>query len=563
MKITPFIIFICLFIFHVSGQNTITTSNSTQTSFCAGGNIIVQYTSTGTFPLGCSFNAELSDASGNFTNPAVVGSMPINTGIIAGTIPSNTPFGFNYRVRVFASDPYTIGSVSTTPIIITSTAISATIIARPSTEICHGDTISLWVSFNASYRWSTGQTTQTIHVTESGVYTVNVTNYLTGCEVTSDPVSITVHPTPVVNLGPDLSLCDGQHITLNAGPGFSSYQWNDSSSTQFFNISRSGTYSVIVRDSFGCVGGDAMRAIYHRNPVVNLGSDTNVCGSSFLLFAGAGFSSYNWNNGLSFNPSFLVVSSGQYDVTVVDSYGCTDRDTVMVNIHPLPDINLGNDLSVCGNSILLDAGPGYAKYNWNNGLNSNRYIPVSTSGIYYVKVTDQYGCNNSDTIKIILHSLPDIHLGADVQLPIDDSLFLDAGKGYISYSWSTGQNSESVVIHGSDYAQGSFDISVTVTDSNGCSNTGHILVTLVPSEKNTGFTIFPNPVHDILHVISSQDLSGARPVLYDMLGRYYYPEFSVNSTIMTIDRKNIPNGCYILSFYSEVGFHGIIKFIIN
>lgn len=561
MKIISFFIPF-VFIINALGQNTITTSNLTQTSFCAGGNIVVEYTSTGTFPFGCTFSAELSDGSGNFTNPVVVGSMPIDVGIITGTIPSNTPFGFNYRVRVVASDPYTIGSVSTNPIIITSTAITATIIARPSTEICHGDTISLWVTFNESYHWSTGQTSQTIHVTESGIYTVSVKNYLTGCEVTSDPINITVHPTPVVNFGPDQERCDGQHITLNAGSGFSTYLWNDSSSAHSKIIDTTGTYSVIVVDSFGCKGGDTIRFLFRRNPVVNLGSDTNLCKNSLLLSAGAGFSSYNWNNGLSFNPVFLAETSGRYFVSVTDSHGCSDSDTILVNIHSLPVVNLGNDLSACGTTVLLDAGSGFSAYNWNNGLYSNRFFPVNATGIYFVKVTDQHGCINSDTIRVTMHPMPDIHLEPNIQLPCNDSLILDAGPGFLSYQWSTGQTSESIGLYGGDYPLGHFTITVSAIDSNGCINSDEAIITIVPARGANGFSLFPNPFHDEIQITSSKSLSGVKPVFCDMPGRYFYPEFTESNSSMLIKRGNIAEGYYVLFFEDKEGLQLIGKCII-
>jgi len=480
-----FILF--LISFTAIGQNTITTSTLTQTSFCAGGNIIVQYTTTGTFPIGCTFNAELSDASGSFANPIIIGSMPLNTGVIAGTIPMSTTFGFGYRVRVSATNPVTVGSTSTTTLIITSTAATATIIANPASGTCHGDSVSLWVTFNASYYWSTGQTTQTIYVAQSGTYTCTVTNYLTGCEVTSNPQVVKIHPTPHVNLGSDRDFCNGQHIILDAGSGFSTYLWNDSSASEYLNIHHTGTYSVSVKDSFGCKGGDTVHILFHPNPVVDLGHDTSLCGNSFLISAGMGYSAYNWNNGLSFNPKYLAQSSGTYFVSVTDSNGCSDRDTVHVSIHPIPVINLGNDLTVYGSSVVLNAGPGYAEYDWNNGLDTTQYFPVTSSGTYFVKITDQHGCSNYDTLNVTIYK---------------------------------------------------------------------------PAASET-FSLYPNPFHDVLNIVSNQNLSEAKPVLYDMLGRKYYPAFSLNSSGMLINRSNLSGGCYVLLLDNKEGLHYVGKLILE
>ncbi len=543
--ILTFFVFVLLSL-PVIAQNTITTSTPVQTSFCAGGNLIVQYTSTGTFPLGCNFSIELSDAWGSFAAPVVVGSLPINAGIITGTIPNSTPFGVNYRVRVVADNPVTVGSQSTTPLIITSTAVSASIVTTPSNTVCQGDTVSLWVTYNASYHWSNGETTQNIHVTDSGTYNVVVTNFLTNCEVTSNPVHITVHPTPAVHLGLDAELCDGQTLPLNAGSGFTSYAWNNGSTAQSIAVHQTGTYSVSVTDNFGCKGGDTIHALFHPNPVVHLGADTILCGNTLLLAAGTGFSSYNWNNGLSFNPTYLVASAGNYIVQVVDGNGCSARDTIQVDIHAIPYINLGNDLSACGNSVVLNAGEGFVGYNWNNGQGLQQYFPVTTTGTYFVHITDPYGCSNNDTLQVVMHPLPEVNLGSDVLLSSSDTVTLDAGAGFVSYQWSTGANSESINLHGSDFSLGAHSITVTVLDNNGCFNSDEITLNIVSSTWNNEFVYYPNPFRDQLTIISVLNLRDAKPMMYDMLGRSFAPEYSFDNSNMIISKGSMAAGCYVL-----------------
>ena len=97
--------FLLLFLFKILSAQTITTSSITQTSVCAGGSLVINFTTTGTFNTGNVFTAELSNSTGSFTSPVSIGSTPLNTGIILGQIPSNTPFGINYRVRVVSGNP--------------------------------------------------------------------------------------------------------------------------------------------------------------------------------------------------------------------------------------------------------------------------------------------------------------------------------------------------------------------------------------------------------------------------------------------------------------------------
>lgn len=542
-----------VFVVNSFGQNTITTGTLTQTSFCAGGDLIVQYTDSGSFAAGCVFRAELSDASGDFTNPVTVGSSPLDLGIIAGTIPTSTPFGVGYRVRVVATDPYTVGSASSTPIIITSTAVTATIVANPSSEFCSGDSISLWVTPNQAYYWSNGQTTQTINVKSGGTYTVRVTNYLTGCEITSEPLTVIEHPLPNPNFGPDRNLCTGQRITLNAGSGNASYLWNDGSNLQYKSISDSGTYSVTVTSVYGCVGGDTIRIRYHNYPVIEIGNDTSVCAVSYLLGVTPGYYSYNWNNGRSLNPTFLVDSSGVFYVAAANIYGCTTRDTIHLIMNPPPVIDLGNDLSVCGGGLMLDAGPGFAAYTWNGGLSSDRFLTVSASGVYTAEVISQQGCSGKDTIRIFVVPSPDIPLLAEYILQTNDSLCLNAGHGFSSYQWSTGQSTQAICLQGSDYETGQIHIRLTLTDTSGCAFIYNILLTIVASENINGFSIFPNPVRDYFQLTSERTLIGLRPVLSDISGKCIYPEFTASQTSMRIYCNGVAAGSYVLYMESDNG----------
>lgn len=91
--------------------NSITTSAITPTSICAGGTVNVPYTVTGTYNPGNIFTAQLSDAAGSFAAPVNVGTLNSQTnGTINAEIPSSTPAGAGYRIRVVSSNPTVIGA---------------------------------------------------------------------------------------------------------------------------------------------------------------------------------------------------------------------------------------------------------------------------------------------------------------------------------------------------------------------------------------------------------------------------------------------------------------------
>ncbi|TAH41112.1 MAG: T9SS type A sorting domain-containing protein [Bacteroidetes bacterium] len=97
-----------------------------------------------------------------------------------------------------------------------------------------------------------------------GTFTINYTvTDSNSCSATASQ-SINVRPVPVVNLGPDSTICMDMNIVLNAGPGFSSYAWNTGSNSQTITVDTTGrgtgtfSFRVSVSSIYGCVGKDTV-----------------------------------------------------------------------------------------------------------------------------------------------------------------------------------------------------------------------------------------------------------------------------------------------------------------
>lgn len=114
-----------------------------------------------------------------------------------------------------------------------------------------------------TYLWNTNDTTQTITPTNPGAYSVTVID-TNGC-LLIDAVNL-VESIPVVDLGPDQTICVYNDITLDAG-SHASYAWSDGSTNQTLNLVGStlglGTYNynVTVTDSVGCTASGSMQLI--------------------------------------------------------------------------------------------------------------------------------------------------------------------------------------------------------------------------------------------------------------------------------------------------------------
>lgn len=277
----------------------------------------------------------------------------------------------------------------------------------PTANFCPGDSISINAfSGNFQYAWNTGSSSSSIVVSQPGIYYLTVTDS-NNC-VSKDSINVIHFPLPLPDLGNDTTICVYQTIFLDPGNGFNSYQWNNGDTTQQISVSTTGTYHIVVTNSFGCAGYDTVYVDVMPQPVINLGNDTILCiGLSVVLDPGSGYSSYLWNNGAQ-TQTLAAQLTGNYTVTVTYGPQCQATDSVEVGFVLGNMIDLGQDTSFCnGNSINLNPGSGFATYTWSNG-SQNQSIMVNQSGIYSVAVTRPDGCFDIDSIQILVHNTPEI-----------------------------------------------------------------------------------------------------------------------------------------------------------
>jgi hypothetical protein len=106
------------------GGNCIQTGTITGSPLCAGAAVSVPYTKNGTFTAGNVFTAQLSNAAGSFASPVSIGSLAsVNNGTISATIPSNTPAGSGYQIRVVSNTPVITGTDNGSNITVTAPAV--------------------------------------------------------------------------------------------------------------------------------------------------------------------------------------------------------------------------------------------------------------------------------------------------------------------------------------------------------------------------------------------------------------------------------------------------------
>ncbi len=138
------------------------------------------------------------------------------------------------------------------------------------TTLCGSGSLTLDAGAGAggspTYLWNTGATTQSIVSTIAGDYSVLMTTNI-GC-IDRDTITVTFS-SPVVNLGNDISICQGSIVTLDAGNPGATYLWTDQGSgqtTQIVTGTTAGEYHVYVTDIHGCQGADTVIVAIHTTP---------------------------------------------------------------------------------------------------------------------------------------------------------------------------------------------------------------------------------------------------------------------------------------------------------
>jgi gliding motility-associated-like protein len=240
-----------------------------------------------------------------------------------------------------------------------------------------------------------------------GSYEVNLTVTLadTILYFTRD---VQVYDLPVVSLGPDLAVCEGQAVELHTEESYSAYLWPDGSTGSSYTAPGSGTYWVYATDVNGCGDHDTLVVGLLPNPEVDIGPDTSLCEGDLLeLSVGQDYSGISWWNG-SNGTSVTVTTGGSYYVVVTDPAGCSASDTVHIQSHLYPFVNLGDEIYICQDSTaILDAGEGNYSLEWWDG-STGRFHPVTDPGGYWVRATNSCGTTTSTVALITRDCSPEI-----------------------------------------------------------------------------------------------------------------------------------------------------------
>lgn len=406
-----------------------------------------------------------------------------------------------------------------------------------------------------TYLWANGATTPTNSGLCAGVHAVQITD-ANGCSTTVNVIiNNTNAPTGTITAQTNVTCFGGNNgsatISASGGTGPYNFLWVPAGqTTPTVNNLSAGTYNVEIQDAAGCIGivpvTITQPSEIQVNPVIN-NANCGQCNGSVSIFVNGGTAPYTfaWSNGLPPTSSHSGLCAQLYTVTVTDANGCSQTFAIPIGSTNGPNVVLtSNNIScngVCNGTVIASAtgGSGNYSYLWTPGAQTNSTISGLCPGTYVVQVTDNAsGCISFNLANI---TQPDaIHLsipyaanvscggtcnGVGVVMPIGGTL-------PYNYSWSNGETTQTA----SALCAG--NITVTVTDANGCTATQNLNITEPPALIIDTLITQPSCTNTNDGAIDIT-VTGGNPA--------YSYQWSGSSSATTQDLNNIFPGIYTLT----------------
>ena len=340
----------------------------------------------------------------------------------------------------------------------------------------------------------------------AGNYFVVVTD-ANGCD---DTASVTINNIPGVtatagNLTP-VSCFGGTNgtasINVTGGTGLISYSWNCSSSTTNTATNLiAGACTVVVTDSAGCTS--IVNLTITQPPlltVTGIASPPAICVGQSITITGTALGgtpayTYGWNPGPLVGPVQILTPAAtqNYTVNVTDANLCTATATVVLFVYPNPIAAfVGDTLAGCAplcvnfSDLSTVSSGSIVGWDWDFGdgdvsTSQNPTHCYLNAGVFTVilSVKTASGCVFTDTITnyITVDSVPIAEFSSSPQPTTELNpviIFTDLSINANTWSWSFGDllNAGSFLQNPTyDYGgPGCFDVVLTVTSTNGCTN---------------------------------------------------------------------------------------------
>lgn len=381
----------------------------------------------------------------------------------------------NYYSQLLSHD--TVWSVTGTTLGCSST-MNIPITIKPSpyvyingnTQVCYGDTLTLWGGGAASYIWATGQTSDTLKTVPeaSAKYQVTGTG-ANGCTRVAT-VDVTVLPLPTVSIKGDQNVCQGALSHLHAQGNANVYYWSTGSISDSITpvVTEPTTYTVKGVDMNNCYSIDSFKVGLIAPPVLSFTGETEICQGGYTMLVVKGASSYLWNNG---STAAYYNASPSMDTTYVITgflNGCSSQISIPITLRQAPVVWAEGVTQICQGDTVHITAKGAKTYVWSNGT-SGETLNASplTSCSYHLTGKDSLGCQGSADVAVTVRLKPTFTVTGDVEVCEGATATISASGEPVLYSWSNGEIGQTI----NPIILEETEFTVTGTDAHTCKDT--------------------------------------------------------------------------------------------
>jgi PKD repeat protein len=553
------------------------------------------------------FRVQLSDASGSFSNPIIIGIK--NSSDLSGNISSLMPAGLsknaNYKIRVISSSrpADTINSFQYPVSFVTG--FNKPSIVNILDSICYGTKVvfkSNLSGSNYNYQWLKNNNPILVENKDSlladttASYRLIVSNSV--CRDTSNSKSLFAHPKPTANFTSPNSICfknspidigliNSSSINNNS---VLSYTWSfsDNTSSNQINPVKSvngvGTFNIKLKvtSQNNCLDSISKNIVVNASPsslfTINL-ADQCLKGNKYVFTNGSNSAlTYNWlfgdNTTSSIqNPAAKTYTNvGAFNIQLIakNANNCYDTitKTVNVNAHPIAQYTVSN-ASQClnGNNFSFTNNTSNAtNTNWSFGDNTSSAInnpnkSYSSVGTFNVKLIVANANNCYDTTEKPITVKTNLVIGEIMGDTAPSSLtnlytYTIASQINASYAWSvnngilqSGQGTNTINIKWN--SKGAGIIKALIDKVNFCADSNNLTVSVNPVgienlRLENDLSVFPNPTKTEITITNKNGWKGKQFIISNIIGQEVL-RGKLNQGETTINLSELKAGTYLLS----------------
>jgi large repetitive protein len=373
-------------------------------------------------------------------------------------------------------------------------------VTPPSATICNGSSVVLTSNGATTYNWNAAPTLNTtvgstVTASPTATTTYTVTGTTAGCSGTAN-VTVTVNPLPVVNAGTDQTVCDQPiPVQLNGLPAGGTWSGPNVTPSGLFTPNGTGINSLTYSftDGNGCTNTDVVDITVIAPILANAGPDFEACVNAAPIILNGTPAGGTWS-GPSVTPGGTFTPGTVGTVTLVYTFGtatCLNTDTLIATVNPLPVADAGANFTLCIDApiVTLSGTPAGGTWSGTGITNASGEFTPATAGAGNHILTYNYtdpvtGCSATDVLTATVNPLPIVNAGMDTTLcdqPVPVQFTATPAGG----SWS-GPNATAAGIF-TPNGGGTFVLTYTFTDANGCTNSDTRTVTVAaPTPANAG-----------------------------------------------------------------------------